>query len=447
MRGGLRTGRIAQDRANGSQSPQQNGAAQCCKAEPLAETPDRNSKAAQHRAARQNISPKRQTATAKWCSTMPPRRSKPMHRQMIRVPPNFNEREPKMPTIIKPAPLPDNVESFSAEEKERFDEICKELLLEKSEKTMTGNGGLPDAADDSVTRANASEPDKSSINAAPEPDDSGVCATAPKLDDSDVCATAPKHDDSGASDADADASGDGSPLIGTISERTLHAALKAFYEPDPRFREVRVGRFVADICRGGRVIEIQTRNFRALRRKLLAFSAERSVRVVYPIALTKQVSWIEPDTGEIASRRRSPRNGRPTDILRELYALRPVLPIEGLSLELVFVDVEEFRLLTGRSRDRKHYGVRRAERIPTALRGRLVLEDVSDYLKLLPRELGETFGTADFAKAARMTKLRAGECLRTLVTLGAVEVVGKNGHALSYSRAVGLTPSMEKDKG
>lgn len=350
-----------------------------------------------------------------------------------------------MPTIIKPALLPDNVESFSAEEIERFDKICKGLLLERSENPPETEGNPAEAQ----TVQGVSELDDSDVHSVTEPDDSDVHSVS-ELDDSDPpAATASVKqtaDASKVSTATADAGVDDSPIIGTISERTLHAALKAFYEPDPRFREVRVGRFVADICRDGRVIEIQTRNFRALRRKLLAFSAERSVRVVYPVALAKQVSWIEPDTGEVVSRRRSPRNGRPADVLRELYALRPILPLEGLSLELVFVDVEEFRLLSGRSRDRKHYGVRRAERIPTALRGRLVLEDASDYLKLLPRELGETFGTADFAKASRMTKLRAGECLRTLVTLGVIEVVGKNGRALSYARKAELTAELHAKK-
>ena len=35
---------------------------------------------------------------------------------------------------------------------------------------------------------------------------------------------------------------EGSPLIGTLGERTLHAVVKAYFEPDPAFREIKIER-------------------------------------------------------------------------------------------------------------------------------------------------------------------------------------------------------------
>ena len=56
--------------------------------------------------------------------------------------------------------------------------------------------------------------------------------------------------------------------IGTLGEKTLHAALKRYFEPDEHFREVAVGRYVADIMSPGGIIEIQTAGFGRLREKL-----------------------------------------------------------------------------------------------------------------------------------------------------------------------------------
>ena len=69
--------------------------------------------------------------------------------------------------------------------------------------------------------------------------------------------------------------------IGTLSEKTVHAVLKAFYEPDPEHQESPVENFVADILRDGEIIEIQTRGFNKLRRKLDTFLKYYPVTIVY----------------------------------------------------------------------------------------------------------------------------------------------------------------------
>ena len=68
--------------------------------------------------------------------------------------------------------------------------------------------------------------------------------------------------------------------IGTLSEKALHAALKSYYEPDFESREVKVGGFVADIVGENGIIEIQTRGFDRLGRKLDVFLEAARVTVV-----------------------------------------------------------------------------------------------------------------------------------------------------------------------
>ena len=59
--------------------------------------------------------------------------------------------------------------------------------------------------------------------------------------------------------------------IGVLSEKTVHAVLKNYYEPDEDHQEIPVEGMVADIYRDGNIIEIQTAHFDKLREKLARF--------------------------------------------------------------------------------------------------------------------------------------------------------------------------------
>ena len=83
--------------------------------------------------------------------------------------------------------------------------------------------------------------------------------------------------------------------IGRLAEKTVHATLKLYFEPDRGCHEVKVGSLVADVKNESEIIEIQTGSFTPLRRKLEAFLPNHAVRVVYPMAYTRRIVWIEKD--------------------------------------------------------------------------------------------------------------------------------------------------------
>ncbi len=221
--------------------------------------------------------------------------------------------------------------------------------------------------------------------------------------------------------------------IGTLGERTLHLILKNYFEPDPSCHEQKVGRYVADIKNDSGITEIQTRGFGRLRKKLTAFSKEFPVNVVFPVARTKHISWLDPESGEVTKRRKSPKHGQPWDILYELYALRPIMPLTNVTFTLVFVDMDDFRLLNGWSTDRKR-GSSRYERIPTTLCDIITLQKPADYVLLVPEQLGDSFTAAEFAKATKMTSRTTGRAIQTLVTLGVIEHTENIGRAYVYKR-------------
>ena len=113
--------------------------------------------------------------------------------------------------------------------------------------------------------------------------------------------------------------------IGTLSEKTVHAVLKYYYEQDQSHHEIILEKSVADIFTGSEVIEIQTRALYRLKPKLEKFLPLYPVTVVYPISYDKWVCWINEETGEITQKRKSPKKGNPYLAFKELYTIRNFL--------------------------------------------------------------------------------------------------------------------------
>ena len=227
------------------------------------------------------------------------------------------------------------------------------------------------------------------------------------------------------------------PGIGTLRERSLHAVLKYWVDPEESRHEVALPcRLVADIYDGERVTEIQTRNFSKLRPKLARLLPSYRVTILYPIAQIKRLIWVDPESGELSPPRRSPKTGSVWDAFAELYYIRDYLKAAGegeadLAVRLVYLEMEEYRLLNGWSRDRKK-GSCRIERIPAALCGEQTLRCPADYAALLPPGLPEAFTVADLARELRLTKKRAGQVVNVLYTIGAIIREGKAKNAFLY---------------
>ena len=221
--------------------------------------------------------------------------------------------------------------------------------------------------------------------------------------------------------------------IGTLGEKTLHAVLKNYFDPNPANHEIKVGGFVADIVNDGGVTEIQTRSFDRLRRKLSAFLEVTPVTVVCPVVRKKQLVWLDPESGEASKARLSPKSGRPADALRELCRIHEFLGREGLTVCILMLDCEEYRLKNGYANDGKR-GSTRYERIPTAICEEIYLRERADYAALLPESLPDTFTAADFRRAVRFGGMSAGFALKMLCELGVCEKTGQRGRAYIYER-------------
>lgn len=219
--------------------------------------------------------------------------------------------------------------------------------------------------------------------------------------------------------------------IGTLSEKTVHAVLKNYYAPDTDMHEIPIENFVADIFTGSEIIEIQTRSFNAMRRKLETFLKLYPVTIVYPIPHIKWLSWIDEESGETLPKRKSPKKGNPYQAFAELYKIRPYLTDSNLKFRFALIDIEEYRLLNGWSRDKKK-GSERYDRIPVAFVEEVCIDRREDYMQFVPFEIAEPFTTKDFAKCAKIPVRLAGIVLLILTDLEIVERTGKQGNSYLY---------------
>lgn len=220
--------------------------------------------------------------------------------------------------------------------------------------------------------------------------------------------------------------------IGTLSEKTVHAILKLYYAPDTDMHEIPIENYVADIYTGSEIVEIQTRQFNKMRDKLTAFLKLYPVTIVYPIPHRKWLIWIDEESGELSKPRKSPAKGNAYQAFIELYKIKMFLNAPNLRLKLVLLDMEEYRLLNGWSRDKKK-GSHRYDRIPKQLVEEVCVDSPKDYMQFVPYDLEEPFTSEQFAKAAHIRRPLAQTVLNILTHVGCVEHVGKKGNSILYN--------------
>jgi hypothetical protein len=214
-----------------------------------------------------------------------------------------------------------------------------------------------------------------------------------------------------------------------MSERSLHAGLKAWYRRPGDREEVEVDGYLVDLVRGDLLVEIQNRNLSAVRAKLADLVQRHPVRLVLPLTHEKWIVRLAPDGLTQLGRRKSPCRGDLLAVFDELVSIAALVAHPALTIDVPVIREEEVRRqLKGRGRktwapyDRRLLEVIRLIRLSTP----------ADFRDLLPPALPCPFSTADLARALdrpRDLAQRIAYCLREM---GAARVVGKRGNTLLY---------------
>lgn len=216
-------------------------------------------------------------------------------------------------------------------------------------------------------------------------------------------------------------------------ETSLHRDLKKLYAGDEAQTEVILDKYRIDAVCGGQLIEIQHGSLAAIRDKIRSLLAGHQVLLVKPIVARKLLVKQSAPEGRVLSRRLSPKRGKLLDIFDELVYFTRVFPHPKLTLEIVLVEVEEWRY-PGHGRRRRW---RRNDQIVADQKLLSVGQSVrlcqaSDLMRLIPGKLPRTFHTGHLAALAGIRRHEAQRVAYCLREMQAAEQVGKQGNALLY---------------
>jgi hypothetical protein len=221
-----------------------------------------------------------------------------------------------------------------------------------------------------------------------------------------------------------------------VKETSLHAGLKAWYARDGCPVEQEVDGYLIDVLRVGELVEIQTRQFSALRRKLEDLLERHVVRVVYPVADKRRILRID-SAGKQVSMRQSPRRGSVYEIFNELTSLHSAFAHPNFRLDVVMVHEEQVWQDDGQGSWRRRYWSQ-ADRRLVAVAGLESFDQPVDFLRLLPPGLPEAFTTKDVLLGLELKgrlpsqQRLVGRMVRSLRLLGVIQQTGKRGHAYLY---------------
>lgn len=225
--------------------------------------------------------------------------------------------------------------------------------------------------------------------------------------------------------------------IGTLRETSLHAALKAWYAHPGDELEASVEGYQIDLRRGAHLIEIQTRNFAALKRKLTQLVERHPVRLVHPIPQEKWIVRLGRDGTTPLTRRKSPKRARVDQLFAELVSFPELVAHPNFTLEILMVREEEILRPAGRGNDRRASWRRKGweicDRRLLGVVEQVVFASPSDFRTFLPDSLPQPFTSRDLGLATGQSLYVAQKITYCLRKMGMIESAGKRGGALLYT--------------
>ncbi len=217
-----------------------------------------------------------------------------------------------------------------------------------------------------------------------------------------------------------------------MNECSLHSKIKKVYSlPGDQF-EVKLGKYIVDILRGNLIIEVQTKNFSLLKEKLQTLTEKHQVRLVYPIAEKKLITYINKDN-VVEKKSISPRKGKLTDLFQELIMIPQIIGKENFSLEVLFIDEEEIRRDDGKGSWRRR-GVSIIDRRLLKVNDRILFQNKTDYIKIFPHSLNKVFTNKELAKLTKIPVRTAQQITYCLRKSDIIRITGKKGRELTFQK-------------
>jgi len=216
-----------------------------------------------------------------------------------------------------------------------------------------------------------------------------------------------------------------------VTEKTLHEQLKKLYAKETGKVESVLGDYRVDVVHEDLLVEIQTRSFSSIRKKLRKLVKDHRVRLVHPVPYMKWIVRLDSDENQVG-RRKSPKKGRVQEVFKELIYMPDLISDPNFELEVALVNMEEFLIDDGKgSWRRRRWSIH--DRRMLNIHEQHLFQEPGDFVKLLPESLPEEFTTRILAKESKLRINLAQKMVYCLRNMGVLEQSGKKGRAKLYS--------------
>jgi hypothetical protein len=221
--------------------------------------------------------------------------------------------------------------------------------------------------------------------------------------------------------------------IGEQNEKSLHSEIKRWYACEGDRLEERVGGYIVDIVRENLLIEIQTRNFGAIRDKLKKLVSEHNVRLVYPVPREKWIVRESIEDGGRVSRRKSPKSGSHLDIFDVLVSMPGLIEENNFEIEILLVSQEDVWRNDGRGSWRRK-GASIVDKKLLDVGESIIIRNKKDFLSMLPDALPDSFTNKDLAREMGITVGKARKITYCLKKMNAIKETGKLRNELVFEK-------------
>ena len=200
------------------------------------------------------------------------------------------------------------------------------------------------------------------------------------------------------------------------SESSLHLQLKELYHQPGDKIEFHVDRFFIDIARKDFLIEIQTKNFSAIKEKLKTLVKTHKVLLVHPIIQDKWILKIDLNSKKIIKKSLSPKHCNYFNIFEELIRIPCLISNPNLMIEALIIQADEIWVNDNKgSWRRKGWSIK--DRTLVNVLEQKIFSNPNHFLSLIPNNIETPFTNNDLSlslnislKLARMMTY----CLRKM---------------------------------
>lgn len=220
-------------------------------------------------------------------------------------------------------------------------------------------------------------------------------------------------------------------MIETLNENSLHNKLKHIYCPCDAKQECAIGKYVCDIlCNDNKIIEIQTCNFRNMKKKLEELTKNYVIEIIYPISVNTYIRTLDNEKKEKRIHL-SPLHGSIFQICQELSAIKHLISEKNLKIRIVYIESITTKIddKKGKSRYKKP---RIIEKELSKIISEEFYENINELLSSILSKLPQQFTTENIEKLGY--KKRSNYVVWFFKSLRMITEIGKQGSRKLYSK-------------